>query len=70
MNTDLISKNDEKSFKNSNKINEKLNTVHDEVLISTSSFFHDMLSIKYNEATHDCQTNVDISLKIKMNENM
>lgn len=59
----LISKNDQEFLEDSNKIDEELEAVHDEVLVAKTTLLDNELSIVDHEPAHHSETNVQVSLQ-------
>ena len=59
----LLHKKNQNFSEDLNKVNEKVEGVGNEVLVSVASLSDDHLGVEHDEATEDCQSNPEVSLE-------
>lgn len=64
--TYLLSKDDDKTFENANKINEEVQRMDDKIFIATHAFLDDKLSIIEHKTAHKQQSQIQVGLEYQV----
>ena len=59
----LLSENDEQSPENGDDVDEEVDAMPNEIVISTTALFYDQLGVVQHATAHDCQAEVQFHLE-------